>query len=98
MRCSTRRHAADGAEREKVYMDAQVRIDEMCPWVYLYNEETLHGTRRTSRALTPAPVFPRSYERDFLGVPASHSKNYGVTIFETDESRSMGIFLCSCIF
>ncbi len=44
----------DGAEREKVYMDAQVRIDEMCPWVYLYNEETLHGTQKNVKGFEPS--------------------------------------------
>ena len=44
----------DGAEREKVYMDAQVRIDEMCPWVYLYNEETLHGTQKNIKGFDPS--------------------------------------------
>ena len=41
----------DGPDREAVYEAVQQRIDALCPWVYLHNDEQIVGTRRELHGL-----------------------------------------------
>lgn len=45
----------DGDEREAVYMKLQERIFDLAPWVYLYNEETFHGSQKNVKGFVPSP-------------------------------------------
>ncbi len=41
----------DGPDREAVYEAVQQRIDALCPWVYLHNDEQIVGTRKDVHGL-----------------------------------------------
>jgi len=45
----------DGEERAAVYKKVQERIHELAPWVYLYNEETFHGSQKNVKGFVPSP-------------------------------------------
>ena len=45
----------DGPERAEVYKKVQARIHELTPWVYMYNEETFHGSQKNVKGFVPSP-------------------------------------------
>ena len=45
----------DGEERAAVYKKVQERIHELAPWVYMYNEETFHGSQKNVKGFVPSP-------------------------------------------
>ena len=45
----------DGPEREAMYKKIQARIHELAPWVYMYNEETFHGSQKNVKGFVPSP-------------------------------------------
>ncbi len=45
----------DGDERAAVYKKVQERIHELAPWVYMYNEETFHGSQKNVKGFVPSP-------------------------------------------
>ena len=46
---------SDGPEREALYKQAQDLVNEQCPWVYLYLEEAVTGTRKNVKGFLPLP-------------------------------------------
>ncbi len=51
----TGRMLPDGAEREKVYKDAQNLINEICPMVYLQNDESIAGVQKFVKGFKSKP-------------------------------------------
>ncbi len=47
------RLVADGAEREKIYKDAQLYINEQCPMVFLHNDESIAGLQKIVKGFKP---------------------------------------------
>lgn len=45
----------DGEERENVYKEAQRYINEQCPMVYLYNDESIAGSQKFVKGFRPLP-------------------------------------------
>jgi len=45
----------NGPDREKVYVELQKRIDDLCPWVYLHNDEQIVGAQKTVKGFVPSP-------------------------------------------
>ena len=45
----------DGQEREELYLKLQERLFDLVPWVYLYNEETFHGSQKNVKGFVPSP-------------------------------------------
>jgi len=44
----------DGPEREALYLKLQERLFDLVPWVYLYNEETFHGSQKNVKGFVPS--------------------------------------------
>ena len=60
----------DGPGREAMYKKIQARIHELAPWVYMYNEETFHGSQKNVKGFVPSP---RGYQSSHQpGIPAPH--------------------------
>lgn len=59
------RSTPDGEERAQVYKDMQLYINEVCPMIYLHNEESLVGVQKTVKGFQSSPfdvhVFRTAY-------------------------------------
>ena len=45
----------NGPDREKAYVELQKRIDDLCPWVYLHNDEQIVGAQKNVKGFVPSP-------------------------------------------
>lgn len=50
------RQLPDGEDRRAVYEEAQKRVHEMVPWVYLHLSEDVQGAQKNIKDFTPSPT------------------------------------------
>lgn len=60
------RSLPDGAEREQVYKDMQLYINEMCPMIYLHNDESLVGVQKIVKGFESSPFDVHSFRTAYF--------------------------------
>ena len=60
------RSLPDGEERAKVYRDMQLYINDMCPMVYLHNDEAIAGVRKIVKGFEVDPFEVHSFRNVYF--------------------------------
>ena len=60
------RSTPDGPDREKLYRDMQLFINEMCPMIYLHSDESLVGVQKYIKGFESSPFDVQSFRTAYI--------------------------------